>query len=771
MKANIYLVFWKYVKALAFSIVLLISSLTVFADEDLRITISGPDEADPGEHLTYTVLFYNAGTTPAANVAIDVTLPSTAGQYTFDSSSPAGTVAGGHITWDKSQIGYLESLGAGAHTISFSIIAGTQSHTADGSAGYYMPQSGTNSLNLSASIQSDGTTTPVVTNPIQTTAVVESQSVELIDNLQGVIKSSTGTVIVYQLQVTNKGNVYDKYDLAAVNRQCDSSLQFDPLDFRFLDISGNPITSIGWLEPGESRIILFELTAPIGSNPGKWSCHDVTATSVLDDQVSAEKTITTEIVGSPNYPLVNLSVIDDQDPVQSGDTLTYTIFAYNSNDKNVANNFVVTNEFDSNVTFLSSSPSATTGSGSTATWSLGTLNYGLVGSKTITVKVLVNDLANFSCTGSIVNNAYATYNYGNNSTGRYPTSGTIKTTTTVENKPDLQLKKTANVSEADFAEAVTYTLTYENIGTCTATSVGIADIFDSSHATFTSASNGGTESAGEIIWTVPDIEPGESGSVSYTLTIKDALNFNPGTTPVINLASIDCSDQEDDDQNNFSSWIVYVYKLPNLKVEKSIVGDPSYLEPSVDYVYQISVENIGIIAQDNVVVTDTIPDGLTVTNSYSANDLGNGIYTWNVAQLGAGQTRVGLLAVQANQCSMVGSSVTNKAFAQGDYNDADETDNSDHLTTPIEDKVAPAVECQNITVQLDETGNVSITAADVTKSASDACGIASSVIDNDTFTCDNVGPNNVELTVTDVNGNVSTCTAVVTVEDKVAPAV
>ncbi|WP_211338187.1 hypothetical protein, partial [Mangrovibacterium diazotrophicum] len=89
----------------------------------------------------------------------------------------------------------------------------------------------------------------------------------------------------------------------------------------------------------------------------------------------------------------------------------------------------------------------------------------------------------------------------------------------------------------------------------------------------------------------------------------------------------------------------------------------------------------------------------------------------------------------------------------------------------VEDKVAPAIECQNITVQLDETGNVSITAADVTKSASDACGIASSVIDNDTFTCDNVGPNNVELTVTDVNGNVSTCTAVVTVEDKVAPAV
>ena len=102
------------------------------------------------------------------------------------------------------------------------------------------------------------------------------------------------------------------------------------------------------------------------------------------------------------------------------------------------------------------------------------------------------------------------------------------------------------------------------------------------------------------------------------------------------------------------------------------------------------------------------------------------------------------------------------------------TDNNGNVSTctavvTVEDNVAPTAVCQNITVQLDANGNVSITPADVDGGSSDACGIASTTIDVSTFDCSNVGTNNVILTVTDNNGNVSTCTAVVTVEDNVAP--
>jgi hypothetical protein len=89
----------------------------------------------------------------------------------------------------------------------------------------------------------------------------------------------------------------------------------------------------------------------------------------------------------------------------------------------------------------------------------------------------------------------------------------------------------------------------------------------------------------------------------------------------------------------------------------------------------------------------------------------------------------------------------------------------------VEDKVAPEVVTKSITVQLDATGNVSILAADVNNGSTDACGIATLILDKTSFTCGNVGVNTVTLTVTDNNGNVATQTAIVTVEDKVAPEV
>ncbi len=92
-------------------------------------------------------------------------------------------------------------------------------------------------------------------------------------------------------------------------------------------------------------------------------------------------------------------------------------------------------------------------------------------------------------------------------------------------------------------------------------------------------------------------------------------------------------------------------------------------------------------------------------------------------------------------------------------------------TVMVEDNIAPTAICQNITVQLDANGNATITPAEVDGGSNDACGIASTNIDITTFDCSNVGANNVVLTVTDNNGNVSSCTAVVTVEDNIAPTI
>ena len=87
----------------------------------------------------------------------------------------------------------------------------------------------------------------------------------------------------------------------------------------------------------------------------------------------------------------------------------------------------------------------------------------------------------------------------------------------------------------------------------------------------------------------------------------------------------------------------------------------------------------------------------------------------------------------------------------------------------VQDNIAPTALCHPVTVQLDATGNASVTAAQVNNGSHDNCGIASLSVSPNTFTCSNVGANTVTLTVTDVNGNVSTCTSVVTVQDNIAP--
>lgn len=84
---------------------------------------------------------------------------------------------------------------------------------------------------------------------------------------------------------------------------------------------------------------------------------------------------------------------------------------------------------------------------------------------------------------------------------------------------------------------------------------------------------------------------------------------------------------------------------------------------------------------------------------------------------------------------------------------------------------AGMLECNpiDITVELDETGTVTIAPDDVNNVGMSACGIDPDVtIDPSTFGCDNVGDNTVTITVTNGADEV-TCTAIVTVEDNMDP--
>nr|WP_321221218.1 M14 family zinc carboxypeptidase [uncultured Psychroserpens sp.] len=123
-------------------------------------------------------------------------------------------------------------------------------------------------------------------------------------------------------------------------------------------------------------------------------------------------------------------------------------------------------------------------------------------------------------------------------------------------------------------------------------------------------------------------------------------------------------------------------------------------------------------------------------------------------------TRTDTTGLNSGDIFPVGTTIISYAVNDGNGNS-----NTTSFTVDIlDDTENPIASCQNITVQLDGTGNATITASQINNDSTDNCAIASITASQTTFTCANEGANNVTLTVTDTNGNQATCVAVVTVE-------
>jgi uncharacterized protein YrzB (UPF0473 family) len=103
--------------------------------------------------------------------------------------------------------------------------------------------------------------------------------------------------------------------------------------------------------------------------------------------------------------------------------------------------------------------------------------------------------------------------------------------------------------------------------------------------------------------------------------------------------------------------------------------------------------------------------------------------------------------------------------------DPSENSSTCTATITVQDMVAPQAKCKAATLYLDPSGMASLTSAQIDNGSNDACGIASLAVTPSTFGCGSLGQNTATLTVMDVNGNTSTCSALVTVVDDMDPSV
>ena len=345
----------------------------------------------------------------------------------------------------------------------------------------------------------------------------------------------------------------------------------------------------------------------------------------------------------------------------------------------------------------------------------------------------------------------------------------------------------------DFSETVAPTITLPSGGVFNATTdpnsaqatvnlaglITISDNFtpEANLAVTNSYNNSGVDASGaydigttEVIYTVTDL----SGNVTQATLSVVVTDDEPPATATQNLDVFL-------DENGFAS--ITPEDIDAFTTDNS--GDPVIL--SLD-ITEFTAADIGA---NNVTLTATDTSGNSASNSATvtvidaidpiaiAQDIdlildasGNGSITVDDID-GGSSDNSGVITRSLD--------ITNFSIA-GDDDDVGEqtvtltvTDGSgnvstDTATVTVIDNIAPVIVLQdNITVQLDPTGVGTLTAADVDNGSNDAGGILTIELSQTDFTVDDVGPNEVTVTVTDVNNNVSTALAIVTVEDNILP--
>ncbi len=131
----------------------------------------------------------------------------------------------------------------------------------------------------------------------------------------------------------------------------------------------------------------------------------------------------------------------------------------------------------------------------------------------------------------------------------------------------------------------------------------------------------------------------------------------------------------------------------------------------------------------------------------------------------------------SNYGGSASSTLTVKALNENDHhqyrclvsNYHDQT--TSNPATLMIDTVVPILIPRNITVFLDTNGTCNIVAAEVVAEVWDNCNLSDLSLNQSIFYCADIGLNAIDITVSDVSGNVITATAWVTVIDSISPTV
>ena len=258
---------------------------------------------------------------------------------------------------------------------------------------------------------------------------------------------------------------------------------------------------------------------------------------------------------------------------------------------------------------------------------------------------------------------------------------------------DLALSKVVDNATPAIGETVTYTITVDNTtGPDDATGLQISDTLPVGVTQLTATANVGSYNGG--VWAIGDLPFGSSANLIITAKVD-----NP--EQITNTAEITAFNEVDPTPESPKSAVIDV---PDADLQLTKVVSAAPVAPnsapltvgqSVEFTITLenngSVDGLGSQVATNVVVTDVLPNGLTIVDAgtdittsvgTATLDASGSVITWNIPAIavGAGNKQAMVIVARVDSNATL---VNNASVTASDLHDAITANNSDSATVDV----------------------------------------------------------------------------------------
>ena len=610
--------------------------LPTVAQADVALTKSvTPRPVVAGQTVTWTLTARNNGPSQATGVTITDTVPAAVTGVTAATTTPGATCAapGGNVSCT------VPTLASGA----------TFEVTVSGTVG---PDAASGALANAADVTA---TTPTDPSPDNNSASATAEVVARAD--VSVLKDGPATAVAgdqvdWTMRVRNDGP-----STATGVRLTDAlpagvtfvSATSAPAGVSCTAEDGQVTCPVGTLAPSQEVLVTIRGAIGSGVTGGTTLTNAAGVTSTTPDPTPDNNTDAHSLDVTESSD-VTVAKTSDPATLVPGAQSTYLLAVTNDGPSD-ARDVVVADTLDADLTVLEATIEGGTCavSGQTVTCTRPLLPVDATATARIRVLVDAERQTPLANTASVTSASDTT-----------PANNTDDLTSDVTPNADVTVTKAASKDRVAAGEGVTYTLTVVNNGPSVADAVTVADTLPADVVPVTATSSAGTCTVAgqDVSCALGDVAPGSP--VTVTITAATSPAAAPGLRD--NTATVS-SPTDTTPGNNTATATVDLTSEADLGLTKSATSEN--VVPGREVGWSIVVNNLGPSTARSTVVTDTVPDGVTVTTAFhgtgSPCTIAGQQVTCDLGDRAPGQRVITILGTIAS--GYAGSTLTNTARA------------------------------------------------------------------------------------------------------------